>query len=254
MRDNVRAFVEIAAAAFDLAGPIYEFGAYRVKGQEQSANLRDLFPGRMYVGCDMRPGLGVDRIEDLASLSLPDGCARTIICVETLEHVFEARRAADEMIRVLAPGGVLLVSTPMDFRVHDYPSDYWRLTPSCLARLLAPLEATFIGSQGVENHPHTVFGIGCKTPVGGTFSRGVGRFAEAFPAWLSRQQAGVGWKRRLKNAVTGVVRSKGERTRIREHYRCRFALNMPVREKSAVIRLLTPAGAPDLGRLMNETV
>ncbi|MGE0610191.1 MAG: methyltransferase domain-containing protein, partial [Pirellulales bacterium] len=206
MRDNVRAFVEIAATAWELAGPVYEFGAYCVEGQADIANLRRLFPGSLYVGCDMRPGPGVDRVEDLAQLSLPDGCARTIICVDTLEHVFEARRAVDEMIRVLAPGGTLLVAAPMNFRVHDYPSDYWRLTPSCLSRLLAPLDAAVIGWQGVESHPHTVFGAACKGPVRGGFSRGAGRFMDGFQAWLTAQRAAIRWPTRAKNAVAGVIR------------------------------------------------
>ncbi len=139
MRTNVRAFVEIAAEAFCLEGPVYEFGSYLVEGQAGRGDLRKLFPGRKFVGCDMREGPGVDRVCDLACLDLPDECARTVLCLDTLEHVFEARRAVEEMIRILAPGGMLLVSVPMDFRIHDYPSDYWRITPACLARLLAPL-------------------------------------------------------------------------------------------------------------------
>ena len=241
MRENVRAFVKVAAAAWQLAGPVYEFGAYRVAGQEQAADLRGLFAGGLYFGCDMRPGPGVDRVEDLAKLSLPDGCARTIICVDTLEHVFEARRAVDEMIRVLAPGGMLLVAAPMDFRVHDYPSDYWRLTPSCLARLLEPLDGTVIGWQGVESHPHTVFGVGCKGPVGGGFSRGAGRFVDGFQAWLAGRRATVGWRTKLKNTLAGVVRSKGERRRIRDQHRAQFAVSLPVRSKSDLVSFLPPS-------------
>src|SRR5690242_2333824 len=105
MRDNVRAFVAAAAANFELRGPVYEFGSYIVPGQEAIGDLRSLFPGREYVGCDMREGPGVDRVEDISQLSLPDESAATILCVETLEHVFEVRRAVDEILRVLAPDG-----------------------------------------------------------------------------------------------------------------------------------------------------
>ena len=229
MRNNVRAFVEIAAAAFELSGPVYEFGSYLVEGQQGRGDLRGLFPGRRYVGCDLRHGPGVDRIEDLADLSLPNDCAKTILCLDTLEHVFEARRAVEEMIRVLAPGGMLLVAAPMDFRVHDYPSDYWRLTPSCVARLLSPLEATVVGSQGVENFPHTVFGIGCKTPVSGKFARGVNRFLEGFQGWLDYQEAAAGWQDRARRLVTRWLRSKGERRRLEHFHTARFAIHMPAR-------------------------
>lgn len=225
MRENVRAFIEAAVEAFDLQGPVYEFGAFQVEGQPGS-DLRELFAGKPYVGCDMRKGPGVDRIEDLAELTLPDGAARTIICVDTLEHVFEARRAVDEMIRVLAPGGILLVSAPMDFRLHDYPSDYWRLTPSCVDRLFAPLAGTIIGSQGVESFPHTVFGIGCKDPVRPELVEGLTAFVDGFERRVREQAVAVGWQKRFKDAVTGWLRSKGERRRHREYHAARFVLQM----------------------------
>jgi SAM-dependent methyltransferase len=229
MRSNVRAFVEIAAEAFALDGPVYEFGSYLVENQHGRGDLRKVFRGRKFIGCDMREGPGVDRVCDLADLDLPDECAQTILCLDTLEHVFEARRAVEEMIRVLAPGGMLLVSVPMDFRIHDYPSDYWRITPSCLARLLAPLDATMIGSQGVENYPHTVLGVGCKTPVSGRFARGANRFLEGYQAWLDDQVGHLPLRKRLKQWTIGRLRSKGERRRLAAWHQCRFALHMPAR-------------------------
>jgi SAM-dependent methyltransferase len=229
MRTNVRAFVEIAAEAFALDGPVYEFGSYLVASQAGRGDLRRFFPGRKFVGCDMREGPGVDRVCDLACLDLPDECAHTVLCLDTLEHVFEARRAVDEMIRILAPGGILLASVPLDFRIHDYPSDYWRLTPSCLARLLAPLDATLIGSQGLESYPHTVLGIGCKTPVTSRFARGANRFLESHQAWLDEQSARIAWRTRLKQWTIGRLRSKGERRRLASFHQARFALHMPAR-------------------------
>ncbi|MEX2561560.1 MAG: methyltransferase domain-containing protein [Pirellulales bacterium] len=227
MRANVRAFVQLAAEALELGGPVYEFGAYQVEGQEPIADLRPFFAGQAYVGCDLRPGPGVDRLEDLAALSLSDGSASTIICVETLEHVFEARRGVEEMMRVLAPGGTLLVAAPLDFRIHDYPGDYWRLTPSCLERLLAPLEATLVGWQGVDRFPHTVFGIGCKAPARPNIAAGLNRFMEAYQRWLTLSASEVPWPRRMKNWLSGIAGSKGDRRRDREYYQVRFAMELP---------------------------
>lgn len=226
MRDNVRAFVEVAAETFDLQGPVYEFGSYQVEGQEGRGDLRPLFAGKRYTGCDMRAGPGVDRIEDLARLKLPDESAQTILCVETLEHVFEVRRAVDEMIRVLAPGGALLITVPLDFRVHDYPSDYWRLTPSCLSRLLSPLAGTIIGWQGVEDYPHTVFAIGVKAPVEQRFTSGARQFVARMDGWLHAARKSVSWRRRLKWSTIGRLRSKGERRRERDFYRAQFLVQM----------------------------
>jgi SAM-dependent methyltransferase len=225
MRPNVRAFAEAAVAAFSPRGPVYEFGAYQVAGQEAINNLRELFPGTQYIGCDLRPGPGVDRIEDLARLSIADATAGTILCLDTLEHVFECRRAVSEMIRVLRPGGLLIVSVPLDFHIHDHPDDYWRLTPSCLARLLAPLAATVIGSQGPESYPHAVFGLGVKAPVTAGFISSAQRFIGDLQSRLARQAAAAPRVKRWKNRLRGLVASKGERRRERERFATRFAVD-----------------------------
>jgi len=231
MRDNVRAFVAAAAESFSLDGPVYEFGSYIVPGQETIGDLRELFPGLPYVGCDMREGPGVDRVEDISRLSLADESVPTIVCVETLEHVFEVRRAVDEIIRVLAPGGIVMISTPFNFYLHNYPGDYWRLTPSCLDGLLAPLGAVAVGWQGVESFPHTVYAVACKAPVPAAFAGGFGRFTASFERRLAALAAAEPWQKKLKRSVVGLVRSKGERRREREHYRSQFVLSY--REKVA---------------------
>ncbi len=228
MRDHVRSFVQLAAESFAARGPVYEFGSYLVDGEGSGGDLRCCFPGREYIGCDMREGPGVDRIEDLGELNLPDGTARTIVCVDTLEHVFEVRRAADEMLRVLAPGGLIFIAAPMDFRIHDYPSDYWRLTPSCLERLLAPLDATLVGWQGVDSYPHTVFAIGAKHPVSATFAQGSQRFMTAFQDWLREAEQQISLRRRLKRQLLGWLRSKGERRRAACENEARFVLHLHV--------------------------
>ena len=110
-------------------GPCFEFGSYQVDGQEGYANLRRLFAHKNYVGCDMRPGPGVDRVEDVTAISLPDESAGTVLCIETFEHVFEVSKAFNEVFRLLKPGGIFVITSPLNFRIHGYPDDYWRMTP-----------------------------------------------------------------------------------------------------------------------------
>lgn len=241
MRDNVRAFVQTAAEAFGLTeavqgmrgqsslSPIYEFGSFLVAGQEDIADLRPIFAGQEYIGCDMRSGPGVDRVEDLAGLSLPDHSARAIVCVDTLEHVFDVMQAIREMWRVLAPGGMMIVSAPMDFRIHAYPDDYWRLTPSCLARLFSPAAASVIGSQGVEAHPHTVFAIAAKGPVEVDFAACARDFVDSFNAWLQHDRSSQPFRIRLKRQLS-FLRGKGERRRQRDSHAARFAVSLPIQE------------------------
>ena len=68
MGDSNKAFCRLVAETFDGPGPVFEVGSYQVEGQEGYANLRHLFPGQDDVGCDMRPGPGMDRVEDVTSL------------------------------------------------------------------------------------------------------------------------------------------------------------------------------------------
>ena len=60
------------AETFDLPEPILEIGSYKVEGQEELIDLRPLFPGREYYGVDMREGPGVDMVQNVEELSLPD--------------------------------------------------------------------------------------------------------------------------------------------------------------------------------------
>ena len=96
MRDHNKEFCRLVAETFDCPGPVYEFGSFQVEGQVEYADLRGMFAGKEYVGCDMRPGPGVDRVEDVSAMSLADESAGTVLCIETFEHVFEVRRAFDE--------------------------------------------------------------------------------------------------------------------------------------------------------------
>jgi SAM-dependent methyltransferase len=191
-----------------------------------------LFPGRAYVGCDMRSGPGVDRIEDLGNLTAPDDSLPTIVCVETLEHVFEVRRAVDEIMRVLAPGGMVFISTPFNFYLHNYPGDYWRLTPSCLQELLSPLDAVAVGWQGVDSFPHTVFAVACKGPVPATFAAGFTKFTTSFQRRLRALEAAEPFAKKWKRNVVSLLRSKGDRRREKSYYQAQWAAAFDLRDIS----------------------
>jgi len=219
MRDHTKQFVRHAAEAFDCPGPVYEFGSFQVEGQEQYADLRSLFPGKKYVGCDMRPGLGVDLVQDVSAMTLPSESAGTILCIETFEHVFEVRRAFDEVFRVLKPGGLFIITSPLNFRIHAYPDDYWRMTPTCLRRLLGPYDAKMCGFQGYDKFPHTVMAVSRKAPVENDFSQRAMEMQSRFDIYLGRQMRSDKGQKPLKRLFSRLHRSKAERYHM-DHYYC----------------------------------
>jgi SAM-dependent methyltransferase len=165
MRTTLLKLLEGLTRTVDFPEPIYEFGAYRVAGQEHLPRVRDFFPGRPFVGCDLRPGFGVDQLQDLHALSLPDNSVGTALLFDTIEHVQAPWRAMEELRRCLVPGGVLLMTSVWYFPVHAYPDDYFRFTASGFRSLLDSYDSVIVTSCGLERLPHTVVGVGSKGPL-----------------------------------------------------------------------------------------
>ena len=85
-----------------------------------------------YVGIE-RPGtLSRSRVVDVwgDALQLPFATRSfdTLLCNEVLEHVSEPARLFAEAARVLRPGGVLLLTTPQVWGLHEEPWDFYRYT------------------------------------------------------------------------------------------------------------------------------
>jgi SAM-dependent methyltransferase len=147
------------AESFDLPGPILEVGSYQVNGQEELADLRTYFLKRPYVGIDIRPGSGVDRVADVEALPFADQSFGTVIAMNAFEHVPHFWRGFEEVFRVLRPDGAFLVSCPFYFKVHNYPSDYWRFTPQSLELLLERYPTKITGRHGPSKRPANVWAL-----------------------------------------------------------------------------------------------
>jgi len=144
---------------FTLPEPMVEIGSYQVEGQEAIANLRSFFPGKQYVGIDMRPGPGVDCVANVERLPQETASVGTVLALNTFEHVKCFWRGLDEVHRILRPDGVLILSTPFHFRIHEFPHDYWRFTPAAYEALLDRYPSKIIGWHGARNRPANVWAI-----------------------------------------------------------------------------------------------
>jgi len=52
------------------------------------------------------------RAGDVTQMPLPDASIDVYVCFETIEHVYDDKKVITEASRILAPGGVMLCSTP----------------------------------------------------------------------------------------------------------------------------------------------
>ena len=182
MRKAVRRFAEVVSQTLPIMEPIYEFGACQVPGSEKVADIRSLFKQREYYGCDIAEGAGVDRIMDIQDIHLPDETVGAVLCFETLEHVQHPWIAMQEVHRILKPGGMVVLSVPMNLLLHAYPADYWRFTTQGVRILLTPFENSWVGYGGVRDFPHTVVGIGFKGA-----SPEMADFVQGYRYWQSHQ-------------------------------------------------------------------
>lgn len=180
MRESIKQLVKIAAETLPVAEPIVEFGSLQVPGQEEFADMRPFFPNKEYIGCDVRRGPGVDRIADLHSIAMPAESVGTILVLDTLEHVEYPREALEQVYRVLKPEGITLITSVMNFPIHDYPSDYWRFTPEGFKSLLKNFHYSLVDAIGPERFPHTVVGLAFKDFVPKDALSG---FTEEFAGW-----------------------------------------------------------------------
>lgn len=77
-------------------------------------------------------------VGDVRSLPFPDDAFDLVVCFEVIEHIDDQARALDEFRRVLAPGGLLAVSSPnRDVYVPGNPHHVHELTPDELERELS---------------------------------------------------------------------------------------------------------------------
>jgi len=92
-------------------------------------------------GVDMLDGAGVDLQHDMED-PLPEAIGRFdhIDLCSVLEHVRRPWLLAANVEAAMAPDATLLVSVPFVWRLHSYPSDYWRISPEGLDALFPGIQ------------------------------------------------------------------------------------------------------------------
>jgi SAM-dependent methyltransferase len=63
----------------------------------------------------------IDIVSDITEIPVPSGSFDAVMCVEVLEHVPDPVRAVRELVRLLRPGGTLVITAPFNSLTHFAP-------------------------------------------------------------------------------------------------------------------------------------
>lgn len=150
MMEKIQTWMEDAVRLFKPQAPVLEVGSFNVNG-----SVRQFFP-EPYFGLDQRDGPGVDIVADIETYRGCDGTYNTVVTTETLEHIEAPWHAIERMSLCLQPGGLLFVTVPWMFGMHDYPRDCWRILPDGLAVLFhrAGIDTAFMKAD--DTHTYAV--------------------------------------------------------------------------------------------------
>lgn len=117
------------------------------------------------------PGLRYER-GDLAALPVPDDAVDLAVCFEAIEHVDDQPAVLDELVRVLAPGGVLAISSPNrdtyvpgnPFHTHEYlPEELREALAARLAHVRLLRQRNYLASAVMED---AQFAAADRSPFG----------------------------------------------------------------------------------------
>jgi SAM-dependent methyltransferase len=125
---------QYAASIFEKGGTIVDIGGGlridQTRGNRANAGMVKLFghyltrPNVQYKITDYTNQYHPDFVEDIHKLSFQDNSIDGLFCIAVLEHVYDPKRAAEEIVRVLKPGGHALIYVPFVYRYHAHANDY----------------------------------------------------------------------------------------------------------------------------------
>jgi len=120
---------------------ILESGAFDVNGSAR--NLFEQYKPKSYIGTDIQPGRGVDRI--CAAEGLTDMFGRrafdVVLSTEVIEHVRDWRAVITNYKQILRPFGLLIITTrSLGFPYHEHPVDCWRYEPADMTDIFRDFE------------------------------------------------------------------------------------------------------------------
>jgi hypothetical protein len=134
-RGRVESNTWLRAAAATVTGKVLSIGS-RDDSDGEGGSYRAYFSSAdSYTTSDVAGPVDL-RLDARNMASLADHHYSGIFCSGVLEHVDDFKAALNEITRILAPGGTLLLGLPFRQAIHDEPLDFWRFTRYAIDYLL----------------------------------------------------------------------------------------------------------------------
>jgi SAM-dependent methyltransferase len=99
----------------------------------------------------------IDIIYDGKVIPLQNGSIDFVLLTEVIEHVFEPDQVFAEIMRVLSPKGMLLITAPFVWEEHEVPYDYARYTSFGLTYSLSKNGFILLDSKKTGNSFGVIF-------------------------------------------------------------------------------------------------
>jgi SAM-dependent methyltransferase len=117
---------------------------------EQRIRAELIATGAALQTLDFMAGDGIDLVADITSTGLPSASYDVVVCLQVLEHVQEPAAVCRELARLVKPGGLVAISAPQSYWLHNLPYHYFHFTREGLALLCheAGLEPQVLEPQG----------------------------------------------------------------------------------------------------------
>ena len=106
-----------------IRGRVLDLGAGMAKYKEIiTKNTTD------YIACDVKKNENIDMVCDVTNLIFPPESFDTVISTQVFEHVDNPFTVAQEIKKVLKPGGSAIITAPFMFPFHADPKDNFRFS------------------------------------------------------------------------------------------------------------------------------
>ena len=197
---DINQFTFVGKFVNELKAPFLEVGS---KDYGSTQNFRPLFAGKgEYVGVDMEDGPGVDVVLDLTDefqkvdAKLSGKRFSTVICLSVLEHCDQPFKIAENLMRLMKPGGWICIGVPFSWKIHAYPNDYWRFTPEGIRKLFYKVQFDMKRSRAATSKEDEFMEIDDeigKIPFSFTMHKNKGHIIRGISAKILKQLSRIGF-------------------------------------------------------------